>query len=255
MDTRTSRTFARARTAVAALALAIGCTAVAGNLTLNSLESASTEGLGSYDGVLCYTPTSATTGELTITLTNNSPADNGGYLTGFVFNFESSDPDANAILVPSAGYPFEYVEGKAPPFGKFMAGAALDGKFNGGGNPTDGIPVGETGTFTFIISANDAVSLNSSSFGQGDNDYNFVVRFKGFCDGGSDKVPGIEGCPYTGPCDLNGSGTITYADVEIVLANWGAGAGNIADVNSDGIVDGFDLAIVLECWRDCSLAN
>jgi len=77
------------------------------------------------------------------------------------------------------------------PFGNpFDAGAALGGSFLGGGSPNAGIGVGQTGTFSFLISALDAGGLNASDFlNGGPFDFNFVIRFRGFEDGGSDKVP------------------------------------------------------------------
>jgi hypothetical protein len=224
--------------------------AVAGadTLHLSGLGSASTEGLGKFGATLDYAPSGVGTGTLTVTLFNASPEENGGYLTGFAFNFVSSDPLAKAMLQPGAAYPFQFFSGKAAPFGRFMAGAALGGSWQGGGNPTFGIPVGEEGTFVFTIIAVDAAMLTSANFASGPNPYDFVVRFKGFEDGGSDKVPGVEVCP----CDLNYDGVVDFGDVQVVFAQWGKVGDNPADLNGDGFVDQVDLTIVLECWRDCA---
>jgi hypothetical protein len=37
-----------------------------------------------------------------------------------------------------------------------------------------------------------------------------------------------------------------------VLAGWGAaGGGTVSDLNSDGVVDGVDLGLVLAAWGGC----
>lgn len=152
----------------------------------------STENLGQFEGTISYVPDiSATTlGVLTINLTNTTPASIGGFITGFVFNINSTDPNATASLV-SATHPFEGVtDHMAPPFGhNFTAGAALGGNWSGGGNPNPGISVGNSGEFIFNVVASDAQSLTAASFISGMYDHNFVVRFRGMGDG-SDKVPG-----------------------------------------------------------------
>ena len=69
---------------------------------------------------------------------------------------------------------------------------AIGGSFLGGGNPNPGIGVGQTGMFTFNITASDAGVLTALDFLTGGSfDFNFLVRFRGFQDGGSDKVGGI----------------------------------------------------------------
>jgi MYXO-CTERM domain-containing protein len=154
--------------------------------------AASAEGLGDFDGSIEYTFDALTGGELTITLTNTSPAANGGFLTGFVFNINSVDGGAHAMLTDDGafnGFDDTGVE-SAPPFGTYDAGAALNGNWSGGGSPAGGIGIMQTGVFTFDVMAADASTLTALSFITGPLDYNFVVRFRGFKDGGSDKVPG-----------------------------------------------------------------
>jgi hypothetical protein len=50
-------------------------------------------------------------------------------------------------------------------------------------------------------------------------------------------------------CDLDGDGAVAGADLGLLLAAWGGGAGP-ADINGDGVVDGADLGILLACWTD-----
>jgi hypothetical protein len=152
---------------------------------------ASVTGLGDLSGSLAYEYSSVSgLGTLTVTLTNDSDGDSGGYITGLLFNLDSDDLDAVATLLPGSEYPFENLEGPARsgmPFGMFDAGAALGGNWEGGGTPAAGVPVGQTAVFRFAIAAVDGADLNAASFIAGPLD--FVVRLRGFNNGGSDKVP------------------------------------------------------------------
>ncbi len=167
----------------------------AGSIEMFSDEANSTEGLGSFTGSLAYEfDPFADIGFLTVTLTNTSDPDNGGFITGFVFNIASADDDASATFT-SGSHPFENLTDgglKAEPFGNpFDAGAALGGAFLGGESPTDGIAVGDTGIFEFDVMAFDAADLTALSFlSGGPYEFNFIVRFRGFENGDSDKVPG-----------------------------------------------------------------
>jgi hypothetical protein len=47
-------------------------------------------------------------------------------------------------------------------------------------------------------------------------------------------------------------GVVNGIDLAAVLNNWGTSGGDInADANGDGIVDAEDLALVLSGWGDC----
>ena len=167
--------------------------AFAGPVDIQGDTGNSTEGLGDFTGTIDYTFTGGDTGTLIIELTNTSNAANGGFITAFVFNINSSDNGASATLTSTTDSDFENITGdglEAPPFGTFEAGAGLNGDFTGGGNPSRGIAVGDTETFTFEVEASDAATLESRDFVLGPNEFDFVVRFRGFENGGSDKVPG-----------------------------------------------------------------
>ncbi len=49
------------------------------------------------------------------------------------------------------------------------------------------------------------------------------------------------------PSDLDNTGSVTAADLAILLAAWGT-VGGPADINRDGLVGGADLAILLSAW-------
>jgi len=189
------------RVFVALLAVVVGGKVHAASIINFASDAAnSTEGLGSFTGSISYSADSAfsTTGLLTITLTNTSNAANGGFITGMVFNIGGTDPGATAALAssPAPTHPFVTLSGNGlsgEPFGNpFDAGAALGGSFLGGGSPQGGVAVGQTGSFSFLVNALDAGNLNASDFlNGGPFDFNFIVRFRGFENGGSDKVPAM----------------------------------------------------------------
>jgi hypothetical protein len=52
--------------------------------------------------------------------------------------------------------------------------------------------------------------------------------------------------PAGNPADLNGDGVVNGADLAILLGQWG-GPGS-ADLNGDGVVGGADLALLLAAW-------
>lgn len=182
---------------VAALAFA----ANASVLNISGNASTSTENTGAmFDGSLDYTYNSGNTGTLSISITNSSSAI-GGFLTGFVFNIDSID--ANALATLSFGSNTNFLDTgneSASPFGQFDAGAALGANWTGGGSPSFGLAVGDSGLFEFTITASDADSLSAANFiGAGDE---FAVRFRGLNNGGSDKIlsptPGTSAIMFLG---------------------------------------------------------
>jgi len=55
------------------------------------------------------------------------------------------------------------------------------------------------------------------------------------------------------PADLNSDGVVNSADLAIVLSVWGTGgSGTNADLNNDGVVNGADLAALLANWGHCN---
>jgi hypothetical protein len=162
-------------------------------------------GLGNYNGTVNYVPVDATHGTLNITLNNTSPADNGGYLTAFAFNnpgrritgatLWSGDGHFHLLGAPSFN---DGVNGA--PFGGFDLGASTGNSFEGGGNPTNGIAVGHSDDFVFHLTGDGLNTLTTDDFftaysvppGDGEGAQSLVARFRGFENGGSDKVPGID---------------------------------------------------------------
>jgi hypothetical protein len=160
------------------------------------------EGLGSFSGGFDFA-TSGNTSTITISLTNTSPAANGGFLTAFAFNIPS------AFTLQTLTSDFDFVPLSYPvnaqPFGDdFDIGVALNNgqpSWEGGGNPTGGIGVGETGEFIFTLSGTDLGSLTTANFFSQPDPW-FVARFRGFPNDGSDKVPNDPNTPVPEPTTM-----------------------------------------------------
>jgi hypothetical protein len=192
-------------TMVTASVLAFVGIASADIIDISGDAACSTEMTGAaFFGTIEYNFDAGDMGTLVISLTNDTPAEVGGFLTGFLFNILSSDDDASAMLTGTTDADFIGVQNESgAPFGRFDAGAALGGDWEGGGNPSDGIAIGDTEMFTFKVTADDAAALTAVDFvGDGDP-VDFVVRFRGLNDGGSDKVCGIP-APGAGVLALSG---------------------------------------------------
>jgi hypothetical protein len=187
-------------------------------IPIAGIETASESGLGDFTGTFVYTPgAGGTTGIIDLTLTNTSPAANGGFLTAFAFNNPNDLITGVTLSVAPAsmdsllGGPTFQNTINAQPYGDFDIGVANDSNnpsWQGGGNPDDGIPVGSTFTFQFSLTGTGLDALTEASFqAERSDDYNGshgdfaplvdgiqgpwnVARFRGFEDGGSDKVPG-----------------------------------------------------------------
>jgi len=176
---------------------AVAATTAAGAavVPITSNSPLSTSGLGTFIGTLDYTYVGGNAGTLAVTLTNTTPGAIGGFITAFMFRpppelgaFGSSLTASDFPLmvnVPAGtnGSPFP---------GTWIGGAGLAGSWLAGGQPQDGIGIGQTGSFSFSITGANASMLTSDSFVSGSlvsDAYAFVVRFRGMAEGGSDKVP------------------------------------------------------------------
>lgn len=145
---------------------------------------------GTYSGSVGYSPLSATTGTLTLSLTNTSPVPNGGFLTGVVVELPGSLAGTLASTTDT-----DFIGGSsvsAAPYGTYDLAAATSGNWEGGGPPSRGIAIGDSLTLVWNIfgsgaGAFDVTDLNLTASGQP----SIVVRFRGFENGESDKVPAV----------------------------------------------------------------
>jgi hypothetical protein len=183
--------------AIAIFVFIVFCPAIGYGDTFTGDTSGSTSGLGNFIADFTYKLFSPTRAELDVTLKNTSPSSNGGFLTGFVFNNPSNF--ITDVRLSGSNSFFKLLGGKsfndsisASPFGRYDIGAALGGNFLGSGNPTVGIGVGQTASFGFKLTGFNLDQLDASSFIQTKSNEGefFIARFRGFDNGGSDKVPG-----------------------------------------------------------------
>jgi MYXO-CTERM domain-containing protein len=166
-------------------AACIACTARASIVSYNS--NPGIEGLGSYSGSTEWTYLGGNAGVVEITLTNTSDPANGGFLTGFAFNVA---PQVKmAYDEGRAGWDGVF-EVSASPLGDFDHGAALGGNWLGGGSPVLGIGVGQTFVFRYDVRGEESLlaTIIAHDFFDETEGWGFAARFRGFADGGSDKV-------------------------------------------------------------------
>ena len=184
--------------------LAVVSCAQAAPITILAESSTSEAGLGEFEAVLTYNATDNNNATLTVDIQNTSPAANGGYITAFALNnpfnlitgvsMTSTDSDFNCFFANNK------IDGD--PYGNFDIAASLGTNINsifmGGGNPTIGIGIGVTETFTFSLIGYGLTALSEQRFVEAlsdspakdkDGEF-FLVRFRGFEDQNSDKVPG-----------------------------------------------------------------
>lgn len=180
----------------------------------------STEGLGNFSGSFDYSFTNDTIATIIVNLTNISPVANGGYLTAFAFNnpnnsitgaiLSSTSPNFGLIGTPDFD---NTISGS--PFGDFDAGSSTGNSWLGSGNPTTGIAIGSSETFTFSLTGSGLSGLTTQDFideltsSPSEQNYWFAARFRGFENDGSDKVPAdTPPIPEPGTILLLGSGLL-----------------------------------------------
>lgn len=183
-------------------------TALAGLLALSAMTSANaapisgTGTLGSFTGTLTYSAATNTAATLNLSLANTSPAANTGFITAFVLNNPGNQiTSISSFTDAPGGGSFGLIaltnNGiNASPNGQFDFGATTGGSFEGGGAPSAGIAAGASDSFAFSLTGSNLQALTASSFlaelstgtGSGGGAAALDVRFRGFTNGGSDKV-------------------------------------------------------------------
>lgn len=169
-------------------------------------------GLGYFSGTLDYVATSSTNSSLTLVINNSPSTAAGGFITAVALNLPSiSGVDYSGLTTSSpVGFAplgsFANNDGvNSSPLGRFDFGASLAANGMGsanwqgsGGNPNGGISSNSSGTFVFNFTGNNLNTLSTLSFinavapGNSSGPSEFMaVRFKGFVNGGDDKVGGF----------------------------------------------------------------
>jgi len=155
------------------------------------------EGLGAFTASVTYDYSGGTTASLTIVLTNTSAVDNGGYITAIALCNPGGATIASLLSTDQAS--FDGLDGPidANPLGVYQSGASTSNSWTGGGSPAAGIGVGQAGTFVFSVvgTADILGGLDATSVLCSGDDSGMAVRFRGFENGGSDKVQGFIPAP------------------------------------------------------------
>ena len=199
-----SRGKAIALVTVAASAVA----GTAGASIVNFVSNVGLEELGAFTGSMEWDYSGGIQGFLNVSLTNTSPAENGGYLTGFVFNV-AHNLDLKVVYDEAHAQWDDIADVDANPLGTFDHGAAIGGNWLGGGQPWGaGIGVGQTFVFQFDVrgSADLLASMTAHDFFDESDGWGFAARFRGFDDEGSDKV--TASLPAPGAVALLGLGAL-----------------------------------------------
>lgn len=84
----------------------------------------------------------------------------------------------------------------------------------------------------------------------------FRIRFHAIDDSPQSIVEaGVDGVKLFAldccPADLTGDGLVNAFDLAILLGDWGPNPGHPADLNDDGVINAADLALMLGSWGSC----
>jgi hypothetical protein len=166
-------------------------------ITIYGNQAGSINHLANFTATLTYSYKSSTSATLTIQLTNSTTGFTAAYLTGFVFN-NPNDQITKISLTNPPGYTsisLTFSNGNVKSdssgdFGKFDVGVTVGGS----SNPTAGIAMGNTATFTFTLTGTSLNTLTEQSFvnasSSGGSTF-FAAQFSGINPGNkSDNVPG-----------------------------------------------------------------
>ena len=185
-------------TAVAAVALgtalASGASAATSSVNFESSPLGSVHKRGSYHGTATY---DSDAGKLTVTITNDSPANRRGYITALAFKVRDDgfgryvDGDDASIRRDQDAFD-DLTKGKKKqlkPFKDYDAGAALDGKWKAG-RARRGIASGQSRTFEFDLLGADP-NANAMDLLFNTDGPSVVASFGGFKGGKRDQVGGL----------------------------------------------------------------
>ena len=185
--------------AIAALTAAAGADTI--QITSNNAASSNSTSYGGFTGSITYDFLGGTSARLTVTLTNTSQFsgeldaiafDNATGTSGWLYDHASSSIPHNNWFDISGHI-------NTAPFGTREHGVSIhqgDAAWEGGGNPHPGLHVGETASWVFT-GMGDA-SVSAADFLNPNGGYNLLVRFRGFSNGASDKLPAMATTPPGG---------------------------------------------------------
>ena len=153
---------------------------------------------GGFEGTLGYDAIGGGLARLVLTLTNTSIHD--GWLTALAFDDAEGTGGWSLNVSESTSLGASWTDLAGPintqPFGTRDHGAASNGDWQGGGDPHLGLAAGDSATWIFdgwgdaTVSALDFLTPNGGR--------NLVIRFRGFGNGASDKLPATPVVPGAG---------------------------------------------------------
>lgn len=221
----------RFRALAAAAMLTLGNSfAAAGTVTGVFSNDYSKNHLAAFDGTAVYDPSTA---RFVVTLSNITPAKNGGYLTSFAFDATGGlkvvyeDPDGGKKPNTNGFDNLPNRRGIARTnFGVYHAGAALDGRWTPGG-ANRGIVDGSSATFIFdVIGSNTALLRPSDLIGGGHGGLDIVATFKRLPHRRLDRVGGkitSELVTNIGSTDASGKGSPIISPPQPLIPPSGGG--------------------------------
>lgn len=135
--------------------------AFAGVTTVNFASGLGKHHLAQFDGTATY---DSVTGKLTMDVNNTTASANGGFLTALALS--ATGPAAAFNNAPSAFIDLRNPKGvvKAPPFGRYHAGAGIGGRWSGGGDASQGVAGGASQEFVFDATAPGATAFTAADF-------------------------------------------------------------------------------------------
>lgn len=160
-------------------------------ITSNNAASSNQTSYGGFFGSLQYDFLGNDSALMTLTLTNTSQFD--GKLVALAFDAAADTSGWTFSPAMSSGLSSAWsdIAGSinTAPFGMRSFGASNTSSWVGGGSPNTGLHVGDTGVWIFEGMGADSVS--AADFLSPNGGYNLMIRFRGFSNGASDKLPAM----------------------------------------------------------------
>ncbi|SDB28875.1 PEP-CTERM protein-sorting domain-containing protein [Desulfonatronum thiosulfatophilum] len=159
---------------------------LASSMTAHAIPIYGSVGFGSFTGDFSFLVQSDESAIIEVSLKNISQEDNGGYLTGFAFvvpeelQYNLTGTEFTHDLNPLYGS----INGAA--YNNFSLGASTNKNLQGSGNPSQGLGVGSTATFKFLLTGTGFSKLTEQDFFKAGEPW-FLARFSG---NGNPFVPG-----------------------------------------------------------------
>lgn len=147
--------------------------------------------LGDFEAFVTYAHEGEGTATVSVDLRNITIPGRGGYITALALNGGTGVAGMSFVSCTMGSFGGLAGPVSAPPFGSFLAGAAIGGSWLGGGGPSSGIGVGGSAIFVFSLtgSAEALGELTAEDVFGGGNQ--MAVRFRGGTpDDWSDKALG-----------------------------------------------------------------